>query len=201
MTVRGTKKEAQAKLNEMSHELNTGEFIQSSKMTFGQFLTHWIKTYAMHNVRHRTAERYASIVGVHLIPNLGWVKLAQLQPAHLQDYYAQAMKNGRRDGHPGGLAAQTVVNHHRVINEALSHAVKWGLVTRNVALAVDPPRPDKRPMQTLDSNGVQVALAAAEGTIYHPIFYLKVYTGLSRSEIMGLRWKDVDLDMASLSLP
>ena len=199
-TVRGTKKEAQRRLNEILHELNTSGFSQSSKLTFGQFLTHWLKTYVELNVRARTAEGYESIVRVHLIPSLGQIKLAYLQPSRLQEYYTQALKEGRKNGHPGGLSAQTVLNHHRVIHEALTLALKWGMVNRNVAQAVSPPHPSKRQVQTLDSEGVRACLAAAEGTIYHPIFYLKVYTGLRRSEIMGLRWKDVDLDMATVSV-
>jgi len=55
-------------------------------------------------------------------------------------------------------------------------------------------------MRSLDSFGVQTFLEAAKGTIYYPIFHLDVYTGLRRSEILGLRWRDVNLLMATLSV-
>jgi integrase len=96
--------------------------------------------------------------------------------------------------------AKTVLQHHRLLSEALSYAIKWGLVARNVAQVVDPPRPVNREMRTLDREGVRAFLEVARSTGYYPLFHLAVYTGLRRGEILGLRWKDVNLDMASLSV-
>ena len=89
---------------------------------------------------------------------------------------------------------------HRILYDALSHAVKWGYVIRNVAQAVDPPRARYKEMQTLDTEGVNRLLEASEDTIYHPLIHLAIYTGLRRSELLGLRWRNVDLDMATLSV-
>ena len=75
--------------------------------------------------------------------HLGNIPLKKLQPAHLQQYYAKALSTGRRDG-KGGLSARTVKHHHRVLSEALSHAVKWGVLSRNVAQMTDPPRPSRK---------------------------------------------------------
>jgi integrase len=71
-------------------------------------------------------------------------------------------------------------------------------VLRNVALAVDPPNPPRPEAQSLDSDAAHRILAAAQGIIWHPIFHLALYTGMRRGEILGLRWKDVDLDLAVL---
>ncbi len=78
--------------------------------------------------------------------------------------------------------------------------MKWGLVGRNVAQAVDPPRPVHSEMSTLDSERVRRFLEAARATVYYPMWHLDVFTGLRRSELLGLRWKDIDLDMAALSV-
>ena len=134
-----------------------------------------------------------------LIPDLGYIPLAQLQASHLQGFYAQLLKNGRRDG-KGGLSARTVQHHHRVISEALGHAVKWGLVGRNVALAVDPPKPKQKEMRAMGTEEVHRLLKAAEGTIYYPAIHLALFTGLRRSELLGLRWQDIDLNMVTLSV-
>lgn len=55
-------------------------------------------------------------------------------------------------------------------------------------------------MQALDNSGVQRLLEAAQDRMYFPLVHLAIYTGLRRSELLGLRWKDVDLDMATLSV-
>ncbi|MDP6495788.1 MAG: site-specific integrase, partial [Dehalococcoidia bacterium] len=120
--------------------------------------------------------------------------------SHLQAHYAAALRDGRLDGKPGGLSPQSVLHHHRMLSEALGHGMKWGLVGRNVAQAVDPPRPVHSEMSTLDSERVRRFLEAARATVYYPMWHLDVFTGVRRSELLGLRWKDIDLDMAALSV-
>ena len=82
----------------------------------------------------------------------------------------------------------------------MKHAVKHGALVRNAAEAVDPPRPDGREMTTLDVHDVHTLLAAAHDTPYYTLFYTALHTGLRRSELLGLRWKDADLDLATLSV-
>ena len=200
ISVKGTKKDAERRLTELLGQVDTGRYVKPTKTTVAEFLRQWLRDYVATNVRPRTAEGYQMVVEHHLIPSLGNVALAQLQPSHLQEHYAKALKEGRIDGKEGGLSARSVLHHHRILSEALSHAVRWGLVGRNVAQAVNPPRPEHREMQTLDNDGVRNLLEAARNTVYYPLLHLAIYTGLRRSEILGLRWKDVDLDMATLSV-
>ena len=199
VTVRGTKREAERRLAELIHQMDTGAFVKPTKLTVGSFLQEWLQGYVATNVRAATAEGYRIIVERHLVPALGAVVLSELRPSHLQRYYAKALKEGRRDG-GGGLSARTVVHHHRVLKEALSHAVKWGLVGRNVADAVDPPRAVDREMSALDPGGVERVLDAARGTRYYPLINLATFTGMRRSELLGLRWKDVDLSKRTVSI-
>lgn len=199
LSVKGTRKDAEKRLSELLHQVDTGSFIRPGKVTVAEFLEHWLKDYAAAHVRPRTFQRYQGIVRNHFIPTMGSIPLTQLQPSHIQACHAKALQ-GRKDGKGGTLTAKSVLQHHRVLSEALSHAVKWGLVSRNVAQAVDPPRPINREMRTLDIYGVHAFLEAAKGTAYYPLFHLDIYTGLRRSELLGLRWRDVNLLMATLSV-
>ena len=130
---------------------------------------------------------------------LGRVLLTQLQPQHLQNYYSQALTKGRIDG-KGGLSARTVLYHHRILSEALSHAVKMGFLVRNVAEAVDPPQVERTNWETLAPEDVPKFLEAAPTTPYYVLLYTALYTGMRLGELLGLRWCDVDLDVASLSV-
>ena len=197
VTYRGTKKDAEKRLSEMLHQMDTGSFVNPAKMTVRDFLHQWLSDYVETGVRATTKEGYQTIVEKHLIPGLGSIVLSQLQPAHIQAYYAKALKEGHR-GSGGGLAARTVLHHHRVISEALNHAVKWGMVARNVALAVDPPRPVSKEMQILDDDGIGQLLEAARNTLYYTLIHLAVFTGLRRSELLGLRWRDLDFEGSTL---
>ena len=199
VSMKGTKKDAERRLSELLHQVDTGGFVRPSKLTVAEFLRQWLRDYAASNVRPLTAAGYAQRIDRHIIPALGRIPLSELQPSHLQTFYRKAVQNGRLDGE-GGLSARSVLHIHRVLYDALAIAVKWGLVIRNVAQAVDPPRATRKEMRTLDAEGVNRLLEASQGTMYHPLIHLALYTGLRRSELLGLRWRSVDLDMATISV-
>ena len=99
-----------------------------------------------------------------------------------------------------GLGAQTVLHTHRVLREALSHAVKWGTLVRNPTDAVDPPRPRTRPREMWDTDVIHQFLKEATKSPFRDIYNLAVLTGMRRGELAGLRWEHVDLDHGKLSV-
>lgn len=199
VTVHGTKRDAERELRAIPTRIEGGAYVKPTRMTLGEFLTQWLQNYALTNTSPRTAEGYRVIVQCHLMPNLGAIPLTQLQPSHIQGYYAKALSGGRSNRN-GGLSARTVLNIRKVLSEALSHAVKWQILVRNVALAVDPPCPRRSEMATFTEEQARLFLQAAAATPYQELFTVALYTGMRRSELLGLRWKDVDLDLAQLSV-
>ena len=199
VTVNGTKGVAQKRLRELLTSLDTGMPMDTTKLTLAEFLERWMRDYVATNTAPSTGDGYGFIVRCHLIPKIGSHQLKKLQPAHLQEYYAKALAQGRRDG-KGGLSARTVQHHHRVLSEALSHAVKWGLLARNVATAADPPKPSRTEIAFLSQEDVERMLDVAEGTPTYILIFTALYSGLRRGELLGLRWCDVDLLMATISV-
>ena len=197
--IRGRKAEAQRRLRELLLSVEQGTYVKFDRLTMAQFLGEWLQDYVATNTAPRTSERYQEIVRVHLIPALGSLPLLSLRPHHIQKYYAEAMKSGRRDG-KGGLSALTVHHHHRVLFEALRYGVKHGILIRNVAEAVDAPRPEHKEFAILAASDVQLILDACKETPYYVLFFTLAYTGLRRSELLGLRWEDVDLQKSTLSV-
>ena len=198
-TIMGTKRQAEQRLAEVKVSIEKGSYIKPQKITIAEWLSSWIDGYVTTNCGIRTIQSYESEVRRHLIPAIGAIPLTQLQPQHLQNYYACALSRGRVDGR-GGLSARTVQYHHRILSEALSHAVKMGLLVRNAADAVDPPRLEHRNMATLALEDVPEFLEAAHEPPYYVPFYTALYTGMRLGELLGLRWCDVDLHMACLSV-
>lgn len=92
-----------------------------------------------------------------------------------------------------GLSPKTVRHHHVTLHDALEHAVKMGLLNRNVADAVSPPRYQRPQWQTLSEDDISTFLEAAKRTPYYVLFYQALFTGMRRSELLALRWCDVDL--------
>ena len=192
VSVRGTKKDAEKRLNEILNQLDNGTFMRPSKTTLGEYLEKWLSDYVCSNLGPRTAEGYESIVRCHLIPTLGNIPLTRLKPEHLQRYYSEKLSDGRYDG-KGALSPTTVTHHHTCLHRALKMALKWGLISRNPADAVTAPRPQRSEMNTMSENELNAFLETAQNTPYYVLFYMALFTGMRRSELLALRWCDLDL--------
>ncbi len=198
VTIKGSKRAAEKELARLIAAIETGGIVEPHKLTVAEYLDQWID-YAASKTSAKTLERYSEIFRNHISPALGAHRLAKLQPIHIQAHYAEALKSGRRDKQ-GGLAARTVVHHHRVLKQALQQAIKWRLLTTNPADAVDLPKPERKVVSTLSETQTVRLLEGVEGTTLHIPILLAVTTGLRRGEILALRWKVVDLDRGVLSV-
>jgi integrase len=96
------------------------------------------------------------------------------------------------------LSPRTVQYIHVVFHRALKQALRWRLVTRNVAEAVDPPRVPKKVVTPLSLKQARVFLEAASGNRLEALYALAVYTGMRQGELFHLTWDDVDLDAGVL---
>src|SRR5262249_33594567 len=127
------------------------------------------------------------------------VILSKLQPAQISNAYAKALASGRRDG-KGGLSPRTVHHMHRVLKQALGQAVKWQLLARNPADAVEPPKVERQRLETYDMGQPVELIEAVRGTPMLVPVVLAALCGLRRGELLALRWRNVDLDRAQLAV-
>ena len=192
VNVKGTKAEAQQKLREILSSLDKGLPVETGKVSVGDFLQRWLKDYAVPNTRARTAERYESDIRLHISPALGHIPLSRLAPADIQTMEARLLARGS--------SPRSVQHVHTVLRQALKHAMRWGIVYRNPAEGVDPPRPQRREIQPPDADGVVQILRGAKETPYHAVFHFMAFTGCRRGEALGLRWCDVDLENGSAAI-
>jgi integrase len=192
ISVRGNKKDAERRLSELLHQIDNGTFIIPSKTTLAEYLERWLRDYVWPNLSPETAEGYEHIIHRYIIRYLGSVVLTQLKPEHLQKYYSERIA--------GGLSAQTIRHHHSVIHKALKDAMEWGLLNRNIADAVSPPRVQRPDLQTWNENYITRFLEEAKGGPYYALFYTALFTGMRRSELLALCWKDVDFMLAQISV-
>ncbi|MCL2150204.1 MAG: site-specific integrase [Dehalococcoidia bacterium] len=185
VSVKGTRKDAEKKLAELIHQLDTGTFLKPGKATLAEYLERWLKDYCWPILSPRTAESYQYLVRKHLTPALGQTLLTQLKPAHIQHLYAQKSS--------AGLSNRTVRYLHSTLHKSLKDAMKLGLINRNPAESVTPPRLIRHEMQIMSESAIQHLLEAAKETPYYELFYMALFTGLRRSELLALRWSDIDL--------
>ena len=190
-TVHGRKGDAQKRLNELLVGLEKGIPVPTGRLTVAEHLHQWLIGYVKTNCSQRTLDSHQSIIETHLIPALGQLQLKNLHPQAIQAYYGKACEK---------LSNRTVHHHHRVLSQSLKYAVRQGYLGRNPAELVDPPSPRKKAMRTLTPGEVEDLLEGAADNRFYPVIYTAVSTGLRQAELLGLRWRDIDLDMISISV-
>ena len=199
VTVKGTKKNAEEELNRLLHEIGEGTFVDPSKQTVAEYLDQWLKDYARPNVAPKTAERWTEIVEKHLAEKWKALPLKNLKALHIQSYYTEALESGRRDG-KGGLSPRTVHHHHRVLFQALKQAVKWRIIPRNPVEDVDPPKVERKEIRALTPEEVETLTEYTRKTRLRMPSILALTTGMRRGEVFAIRWLDIDLDGAALTV-
>jgi integrase len=195
---RGTKREAQTECARLIGEHKAGRVNLAPKnIAVGEFLARWLD-HARSQIAPRSHERYSDLIDT-FTRLIGNTALAKLQPVMISQVYAKALKSGRRDG-KGGLSARTVLCMHAVLHQALAQAVRWDLLGRNPADAVEPPKVERRQMNALDTDATATLVEAARSHRLHIPVLLAVMTGMRRGEIAALRWKSIDLERGTLAV-
>jgi integrase len=194
-----TRKAAETELTKLLRQLQTGEYVEPSHLTLGEYLRKWLTNYALQAVSGKTFERYEQIVEKAIIPALGSIPLPRIQPLQIQNFYAAQMASGRKkptkaEDSPKGLMPQTVLHYHRLLHKALAQAVRWNLLVANPADRVEPPKVRAQEIQPIDEVRSAWLIELAEGTRCYIPIVLAIYTGMRRGEILALRWQEVDLE-------
>src|SRR5215211_2717046 len=132
-----TKKAAEAAMQLEIHQRRSGTYIETSTETVGELLDRWLETVIRHKVKPTTLEDYAFTVHKHLMPAIGHIPVQALTPATVQSFYSDRLD--------AGIGPRAVQLCHGRLSQALSLAVREGIVTRNVCTATDPPTPRPKP--------------------------------------------------------
>ncbi len=163
----GTKRMAQIECARLISERQRGTYLEPNKTTVAQFLDRWLAD-VKSRVSPKTFERYEQVCHKNIVPLLGAVLLPKLKPAEISKAYAEALTSGRRKG-TGGLSPRTVHHMHVVLKGALAQALKWEMLVRNPAGAVDPPKVGHSTMRIYDLGQTAELFEIARGKrIYVP---------------------------------
>jgi integrase len=166
-----------------------GSLTASLKLTIAAYLRGTWLPHIRTRVRPRPAQRYEQLLELHVVPVIGSVKLAMLQPAHVQQVVdtATTLRSSR-----------TVAGVYRTLHAALRQAIRWQLLSVTPAAAIEPPRAGRAKLETPEAAKVAKVLDAARGRRQYVPLAILASTGLRRGELLALRWPDVELDRSQV---
>lgn len=200
-TVKGNKADAQKRLRELLNQQDKKMLTKPEKLTIKDFLAQWLKNDVFIHERTRTYQLYKYIVDLHIVPEIGNIKLTSLTRQRLQTLYADKLDHGRIDG-KGGLSKRTVQLIHVVLHKAFEYAISpgIGLLSWNPAFSEDAPTPTRREMKILSEEGYHSFLESVKDSEYYCLWFTYLHTGMRRSELLAVQWSDVDLLNCTMSI-
>lgn len=197
----GTNKAAATKLAKRLAADVEGRDDDTRSLTFGAYLTtQWLPGKKI-TLAESTWHGYRRKIERHILLALGPVPIRRLKVTQLKALYKSKLHP--TDPDLKALAPKTVLEIHLIIRGALSDAVRRGMLNRNVATVAHAPRLrsiPKHEAQAWTAAQLQAFLRAAAGHRFFAALWVAACTGVRRSELLGLRWGDVDLEAATISI-
>lgn len=192
-----TKKEAQQHEAEMRTKLVNPSFITTvaaqGKQNVRDYLQEWVENHGTVNLRPSTFAGYKSNINNHIIPNIGHVQLRQLTPAILDNMFQKLFEKG--------LSQSSVRYCQRIMSVALEAARKYNYIENNPAQSIitkfgkQGKTPDPYTVQQM-----QQLIGNILGTEWEMMVMLGGMYGLRISEILGLRWDNVDMEKGTFNV-
>jgi len=187
-----TRKEVARQMTNLKQKLFSGTYSEPSEMKLIDWLNSWIEG-RKSTLAYKTYKNYKTMIKNHLI-DIGDTKLKDLRTRQVQKLLNDKLKNGKVYGE-GGLSPRTVKYIYQTLHVALEQAVKENMIPRNICKAVEvPKKQEEKKLHTWDKRQVNKFLETTRDHKYFILHYLALNTGMRRGELLGLQWKDINLD-------
>ena len=180
-TFHGTLTEARRELRRLLKSADDGGHVAPAKKTLREWANEWIKLKTAER-RAKTVARYAELLVMHVLPKLGDRPLQQIKPIEIQLLYSELSELAPRTRHHVGT----------VLKACLQAAVDIGKL-----LPVSPAAAIKKPTVSdsdvgiaLDQHQITKLIEGFRHTTLFDLVFLMAFTGMRRSEVLGLRWSD-----------
>lgn len=180
-------------VNNIVEKLENGDFSDIYKVTLKAWLEKYLKVYCLcPPLQETTVEGYARYINNHIIPHFKDMKLNDIKPSHIQNFYNEERRKGFKE--------KTILQEHRILSRTFEKAIADGLLCINPCKRTDAPSPeDYEPTIYTEEQFIEL-LDKLEGHRMEAIILIAGMCGLRRGELLGLTWEDIDLDNGILSV-
>lgn len=187
-----TKKEAETDLKIYQAKSELNQIIPVSNLTLKDYILKWFEQHKK-MLEPNTINGYNTNICNHIIPAIGNIKLKDLKPSTLENFYVSLMEEK-------GLSAKTVKYVHNVLKIALKSAVDNKLIDDNVCLKAKTPKVPKFKGELLSQKQLNTLFKELKGNRYEVEIKLAVMLGLRKGEVLGLKFSDLDINNHSLHI-
>lgn len=191
-----TADECARKLRSAVAAVDEHAYTEPSKMPLKEWLETWLSEYTS-GVKPGTLKTYETQIRVHIVPSLGAVRLSEIRPHDIQTFVNHLHKG--YNGVPP-VSAKTVKNNYGILHRALEQAVKIGYLRANPASGCVLPRIERKVIQAFDDNDSARFLNALKGHRNERFFLCDLFTGMRKSELLGLTWDCIDFEAGTIRL-
>jgi integrase len=198
-----TRQEAVRYRTQFLADLHTGKRRGHSKIKLGDFLVQQWLPKRRDELKASTYASYESTIKAYVLPLIGGIRMDTVTPLRLEDYYRTLMNTGAkgkklRAGQ--GLSAKTIQNIATILNRAYRDAIRWELASTNPVTVSLKPKREHFEQRHWETKLAGEFLRRVQDDRLAAVWQLLVTTGCRRGELLGLRWCDVDLDAATITI-
>lgn len=169
-------------------------------MTLREYIIFWQETYDKSQSRPTTYAAHHYVFKNHILPGLGDIPLAELTSEMVGDFLEERRRFGNHRPGSSGLGEETMRHIHRLLQQCLDQAMRDGLISENPAKAFHYRKSTTVKANIMTPLEMEDYLDAAERLGYLPMFMLALTTGLRQSELIALKWSDLDIESRTLTI-
>lgn len=185
-TVTGTLDEVKYKVRNMEYEVQHMIYVEPQKTPINEMLDEWLKVYpTLKDLDITTTKLYQGYIDKVLKPYFEGMMIGFVKPMHIETFYVKMLKKG--------CTPNTLQKYHAVLSQFFKYAHKNEMIKANPMEKIDRPTvKNKFKPAIITTESFEKLLDITQGTVMYYIILVAAYTGLRRSELFGLRWKDID---------
>ena len=159
---------------------------------FANYMEHWLKI-IKGSVEVTTYGSYSTNVTKKIVPYFREknLTLAGLQAKHLQTFYLHELET---------VSGSSVHREHANIHKALKYAVQLDLIPFNPADRVERPKAQKHVSTYYTAEEMEQFLELTKAHKLALLFQMTAFYGLRRSEVIGLKWDNIDFDSSIFTI-
>lgn len=190
-TASESQRKAKAKVKE-ARPLNIGIDREGSRITVAEYLAKWLETTHRRKLADTTYKRYVGLANGHIIPILGDIQLRNVTKNDVNEMV--------RVMHLAGQSPHSQHQARAVLSAMFVDAIKSDVVSTNPVANSEKIRLGDHEAEPLTLEESIRVISGASAVRLKLRWRVSLFYGLRQGEVVGLRWKDIDLVAATMSI-